>query len=116
MTSYDVRKRTDGCTIYYEHETGTDQVLAGGATTAILGTITSGDFDITQRVSKRWANGRKACQTLRGDGEFIMKIRRFLPDFISQVPEPQLSTLLQEIFLIVLLKHRPLQRPHQRLK
>ena len=80
--SYDVAGNTDGCTIYYEHETGTDQVLAGGATTAILGTITSGDFDITQRRARGQTVG---TPDIRGDGEFIMKIRRFLPDFISQV-------------------------------
>ena len=34
-------------TTYYEHETGTDQVR-GGATTAILANISSGDFDISQ--------------------------------------------------------------------
>ena len=81
-SSYDVIGNTDGCTIYYEHETGTDQVLAGGATSAILGTITSGDFDITQRTVRGQTVG---TADIRGDGEFIMKIRRFLPDFISQV-------------------------------
>jgi len=81
--SYDVAGNVDGSTIYYEQETGTDQVLAGGATTAVLGTITSGDFDITQRRS----NTGQVVGTpdLRGDGEYIMKIRRFLPDFITQV-------------------------------
>ena len=81
--SYDVAGNVDGCSTYFEHETGTDQVLAGGATTAIIGTITSGDFDITQRRS----NTGQAIGTpdLRDDGEYIMKIRRFLPDFISQV-------------------------------
>ena len=82
--SYDVTGNTDGCTIYYEHETGTDQVLAGGTTTAILGTITSGDFDITQRVV-RGGQMSVGMPDLRGDGEYIMKIRRFLPDFITQV-------------------------------
>ena len=83
-SSYDVVGNTDGCTIYYEHETGTDQVLAGGTTTAILGTITSGDFDITQRVV-RGGQMSVGMPDLRGDGEYIMKIRRFLPDFITQV-------------------------------
>ena len=31
-TSYDVIGNTDGCTIYYEQETGTDQIDAGGVT------------------------------------------------------------------------------------
>ena len=38
--SYDVVGNTDGCTIYYEHEKGTDQVAEGGATTAITANIT----------------------------------------------------------------------------
>jgi hypothetical protein len=33
--SFDVVGNTDGTTIYYEHETGTDQVNAGGAVTPI---------------------------------------------------------------------------------
>jgi hypothetical protein len=53
--SFDVVGNTDGITIYYEHETGTDQVDAGGVVTAITANITSGDFDITQ---KRAAQGQ----------------------------------------------------------
>ena len=30
---------------------------------------------------------------LRGDGEYIMKIRRFIPDFISQTGNTQVSLL-----------------------
>ena len=73
---------TEGRTIYYEHETGTDQVQ-GGATTAIVASIESGDYDITQRIV---GTGQQTgiADTFRGDGEFIMKIRRFIPDFISQ--------------------------------
>ena len=44
--SFDVVGNTDGCTTYYEHETGTDQIK-GGTTTAITSNIKSGDFDIT---------------------------------------------------------------------
>ena len=47
--SYDVVGNTDGCTTYYEHEKGTDQV-AGGTVTAITSNIVSGDFDISQRT------------------------------------------------------------------
>jgi hypothetical protein len=80
-TSFDVVGNTEGRTTYYEHETGTDQVR-GGATTAILANISSGDFDISQRRS---ATGQTTgAADLRGDGEFIMKVRRFIPDFISQ--------------------------------
>jgi len=81
-----VQGNTDGISTYYQHETGTDQVK-GGAVTAIAGTITSGDFDITQ--------DQKQGVTLRGDGEFIMKIRRFIPDFISQTGNTQITLNLR---------------------
>ena len=76
--SYDVVGNTDGCTIYYEHETGTDQVTTT-ATTAITSNIESGDFDIGQG----------------GDGEFLMKIRRFIPDFVSQTGNTQITLQLR---------------------
>jgi hypothetical protein len=80
-TSFDVVGNTEGRTTYYEHETGTDQVR-GGATTAILANISSGDYDISQRRSI--TGQTTGAADLRGDGEFLMKIRRFIPDFISQ--------------------------------
>ena len=46
-TSFDVVGNTDGSTIYYQHET--ELKVKGGATTAILANISSGDFDISQR-------------------------------------------------------------------
>jgi hypothetical protein len=73
--SYDVTGNTDGSTTYYEHETGNNQVKAG-VTTAIAANIQSGDFDITQDENRGI--------TFRGDGEYLMKIRRFIPDFLSQ--------------------------------
>jgi len=92
-TSFDVVGNTEGSTIYYEHETGTDQVQ-GGATTAITANISSGDFDITQARS---AQGQSTgVATLRGDGEFIMKIRRFIPDFISQTGNTQVTLQLRD--------------------
>jgi hypothetical protein len=86
--SYDVTGNTDGCTIYYKQETGTDQINAGGAVTAVLGSITSGDFDITRRSSRGDVVG---TPDIRGDGEFIMRISRFIPDFISQTGDTQVS-------------------------
>ena len=65
-----VQGNTDGVSYYYEHEKGLDQIREG-ATTSITANIESGDFDIGQ-------------QGLQGDGEFMMKIRRVLPDFLSQ--------------------------------
>jgi len=80
--SFDVIGNTDGITIYYEQETGTDQVDAGGSVTAILANIISGDFDITQRRSN--TGQTVGMPDIRGDGEFIMRISRFIPDFIDQ--------------------------------
>ncbi len=87
--SSDVVGNTDGSTIYYSQETGTDQINAGGVVTAIIGTITSGDFDITQRRS----NTGQVVGTpdLRGDGEYIMRISRFIPDFITQTGDTKVS-------------------------
>ena len=86
--SYDVTGNTDGCTIYYQQETGTDQINAGGVTTAVLANIVSGDFDITRRMVRGQTVG---TPDLRGDGEFIMRISRFIPDFISQTGDTQIS-------------------------
>jgi hypothetical protein len=89
-SSFDVVGNTEGRTTYYQHETGTDQVR-GGATTAIAASIESGDFDITQRG----AGGGSGVADLRGDGEFIMKIRRFIPDFISQTGDTRVTLNLR---------------------
>ena len=91
--SYDVVGNTDGITIYYEHETGTDQVDAGGVITAVTASVLSGDFDITQ---KRAAQGQLlGAPDIRGDGEYIMKIRRFLPDFIAQTGDTKITLFLR---------------------
>jgi hypothetical protein len=66
---------TDGISTYFEHETGLNQIK-GGTTTAIAANILSGDFDITQ--------DQREGITFRGDGEHIMRVSRFLPDFVSQ--------------------------------
>tara|TARA_Y100001972_G_scaffold25620_1_gene31185 strand:+ start:411 stop:2579 length:2169 start_codon:yes stop_codon:yes gene_type:complete len=56
----------NGASILYEHEVGVDQVDSTGAKTAIPAFIESGDFDISDGQS---------------NGEFFIKIRRFIPDF-----------------------------------
>ena len=90
--SYDVVGNTDGCTTYYEHEKGTDQV-AGGSVTAIAANIQSGDFDITQQ---RGITGQATgVASFKGDGENIMKIRRFVPDFLSQTGNAQVTLNLR---------------------
>jgi hypothetical protein len=87
-TSFDVVGNTEGRTAYYEHETGTDQ-NKNGTITAITSNISSGDFDITQQ---RGITGQSTgVATFKGDGEFLMKIRRFIPDFISQTGNTQVT-------------------------
>ena len=73
--SYDVVGNTDGITYYYEHETGVNQVRLG-TISAIPANILSGDFDITQ--------DQRQGVTMRGDGEYMMRVSRFIPDFLSQ--------------------------------
>ena len=77
-----VHGNTDGASTYYEHETGLNQVK-GGQTTAITANIESGSFDIGQ-------------QGLAGDGEFMMKIRRVIPDFLSQTGEARVTLNLKD--------------------
>ena len=72
----------DGTSTYYEHETGLNQVKEG-ATTAITASIESGSFDIGQ-------------QGLAGDGEFMMKIRRVIPDFLSQTGDARVTLNLKD--------------------
>jgi hypothetical protein len=79
-TSFDVTGNTDGISYYYEHETGINQIKSG-VTTAIPSSITSGDYDITQKVIRGAATN---MADLRGDGENIMRVSRIVPDFISQ--------------------------------
>ncbi len=91
-TSFDVVGNTEGITTYYQHETGTDQ-NKNGTITAITANISSGDFDISQKTS---ALGQSiGGADLRGDGEFLMKIRRFIPDFISQTGNTQVTLQLR---------------------
>jgi len=79
--SFDVRGNTDGTTIYFEHETGVNQQEAASNAVAIPANITSGDYDITQKVVRGAATN---LGDLRGDGENIMRVSRIIPDFISQ--------------------------------
>tara|TARA_R100001079_G_scaffold98391_1_gene62188 strand:- start:107 stop:883 length:777 start_codon:yes stop_codon:yes gene_type:complete len=90
-TSFDVVGNTEGITTYYQHETGTDQ-NKNGTITAVTANISSGDYDISQRVPRGQTSG---VADLRGDGEFIMKIRRFVPDFISQTGTTRVTMQLK---------------------
>jgi hypothetical protein len=73
---------TDGTTTYFEHEKGLDEIKEG-ATNSIVANIQSGDFDIGN-------------QGLQGDGEFMMKIRRVLPDFLSQTGDSVVTLNLKD--------------------
>jgi len=90
--SFDVVGNTDGSTIYYEHEKGTDQVQ-GASITPITSNIESGDFDIS--ASRGITGQTTGMPDLRGDGEYIMKVRRFIPDFLSQTGDTQVTLQLR---------------------
>ena len=82
-----VQGNTDGSSIYYEHEKGLDQIKEG-ATSAITANIQSGDFDIGLT--------QDGGASLKGDGEFMMKIRRVLPDFLSQTGDTRITLNLKD--------------------
>ena len=86
-TSFDVVGNTDGVSTYYEQETGNNQILRG-VSTAITSNIESGDFDITQ--------DKKQGITFRGDGEYFMSIRRFIPDFLTQTGTTRVTLYLRD--------------------
>ena len=90
--SFDVVGNTEGSTIYFEHEKGTDEALATGINT-VTSNIESGDFDITAQRSRQ--GQQTGVATFQGDGEFIMKIRRFIPDFLSQTGNTQVTLQLR---------------------
>jgi len=92
-TSFDVVGNTEGKTTYYEHEIGTDQ-NKNGTITAITSNISSGDYDITQARAQGTGQATGVA-TFRGDGEFLMKIRRFVPDFISQTGTTRITLQLK---------------------
>ena len=56
---------TFGASTYYAQEVGTNQIALDGTETAIAAYIQSGDFDLPTD----------------GDGEYLLRISRFLPDF-----------------------------------
>jgi len=80
-----------GASIYYAHEVGTDQVNSSG-TTSIDAFIRSGDWDIT---SRRSALGQATgIADYRGDGEFFMSVKRFIPDFKYQTGNAQVTLFI----------------------
>ena len=84
---------TYGASTYYAHETGTDQINSSG-TTSINAFIQSGDFDIAAR---RGITGQSTgLADFRGDGEFIMSMKRFVPDFQVLTGNSKITLLLND--------------------
>tara|TARA_S200002703_G_scaffold50439_1_gene43794 strand:+ start:749 stop:2668 length:1920 start_codon:yes stop_codon:yes gene_type:complete len=72
---------TYGATTLYEHEVGTNQVDSAGSKTAIPAFIESGDFSLDMEGAQ---------------GEFFLKIRRFIPDFAKIDGNAKVSLLLKD--------------------
>ena len=81
-----------GATTYYAHEVGTDQVNSSG-TTSINAFIESGDFDITSSNNRGQST---AIANYRGDGEFFMSVKRFIPDFKVLTGNSKITLLLND--------------------
>ena len=82
-----------GASTYYAHETGTDQINSSG-TTSINAYIQSGDYDITAaRAPTGQATG---IADLRGDGEFIISMSRFIPDFKVLTGNSKITLLMND--------------------
>ena len=86
-TSFDVTGNTDGISYYFEQETGVNYIK-NATTYAVPANITSGDYDITQKIIRGAAT---SLADLRGDGENIMRVSRIIPDYITQ----QGTTIIQ---------------------
>jgi len=84
---------TYGASYYFAHETGTDQVK-GDDVTAIAAFIQSGDYDIT--ASKSPLGQATGQANYRGDGEFFMSVKRFIPDFAIQTGNTKITLLLND--------------------
>ena len=65
ITNISGATNTFGATTYFAHEVGNNIVSLDGTETAISAFIQSGDFDLPTE----------------GDGQFLLRISRFLPDF-----------------------------------
>jgi len=65
ITNLSGATNTFGSTTYYAHEVGNNEISLDGTETAIAAYIQSGDFDLP----------------VDGEGEYFIRISRFLPDF-----------------------------------
>jgi hypothetical protein len=82
-----------GASTYYAQETGTDQVNSSG-TTSINAYIQSGDFDIS--ATRDITGQSTGMADFRGDGEFIMSMKRFVPDFKVLTGNSKITLLLND--------------------
>ena len=71
---------TFGSTTYYAHEVGNNEIALSGAETAIPAYIQSGDFDLPTE----------------GDGEYMLRVSRFLPDFKNLQGNAVVTIFLKE--------------------
>jgi hypothetical protein len=71
---------TYGASLYYEHEVGVNEVSYTGVKTAIPAYIESGDFELD----------------VEGDGQYLMKINRFIPDFKLLDGNAKVTLLLRD--------------------
>jgi hypothetical protein len=71
---------TYGACTYYQHETGVNEVSYTGVKTAISAYVESGDFDLD----------------IEGDGQYLMKINRFIPDFKILDGNAKVTLLLRD--------------------
>ena len=70
----------NGASSYYQHETGVNDVNYLGTKTPIPAYIESGDFDLD----------------IEGDGQYLMKINRFIPDFKILTGNAKVTLLLRD--------------------
>ena len=71
---------TFGASTYFAHEVGNNKISLDGTETAIAAFIQSGDFDLPTE----------------GDGQFLMRISRFLPDFKNLQGNAVVTILLKD--------------------
>ncbi len=70
---------SNGASYLWEQEKGSDEVFSDGTTNAIAAYVESGDYDI---------GGPEGEQ---GEGEFIMRISRIMPDYGSQTGDSRIT-------------------------
>ena len=84
---------TYGASTYYAQEIGTDQVNSSG-TTSINAFIKSGDFDIT--AGKGMMGATNTTPNFKGDGDYLMSVKRFIPDFKVLTGNSKITLLLND--------------------